>query len=78
MPDPAFLTVPELGRLLRLRRLSCLELVTSGLERLECIGPRYAAVAELVREPAMVEARERDAELRRGKDRGTLSRAIEA
>jgi aspartyl-tRNA(Asn)/glutamyl-tRNA(Gln) amidotransferase subunit A len=72
MPDPAFLTVPELGRLLRLRRLSCVELATASLDRLEQIGPRYSAVAELLRDSALAEARERDLELQRGKDRGPL------
>ena len=72
MPDPAFLPVPELGRLLRLRRLSCAELASDCLDRLERIGPRYAAVAELLRESALAEARERDIELFRGKDRGPL------
>jgi len=72
MPNPAFLTVPELGRLLRLRRLSSVELVTDCLDRLERLGPRYDAVAEVLREPAIAEARERDAELLRGKDRGPL------
>jgi aspartyl-tRNA(Asn)/glutamyl-tRNA(Gln) amidotransferase subunit A len=72
MPDPAFLTVPELGRLLRLRRLSCVELTTACLDRLERFGPRYSAVAELLRTSALAEARERDVELARGKDRGPL------
>jgi Asp-tRNA(Asn)/Glu-tRNA(Gln) amidotransferase A subunit family amidase len=72
MPNPAFLTVPELGRLLRLRRLSSAELVADCLDRLERLGPRFDAVAEVLREPAIVEARERDAELARGKDRGPL------
>ncbi|HET7471328.1 MAG TPA: amidase family protein, partial [Gemmatimonadales bacterium] len=72
MPDSAFLTVPELGRLLRLRRVSCVELATACLDRLEQIGPRYGALAELLRDPALTEARERDVELLRGKDRGPL------
>lgn len=72
MSDPAFLTVPALGRLLRLRRLSCVELATACLDRLERIGPRYSAVAELLRESALADARERDVELLRGKDRGPL------
>jgi aspartyl-tRNA(Asn)/glutamyl-tRNA(Gln) amidotransferase subunit A len=72
MSDPAFLTVPALGRLLRLRRLSCVELATGCLDRLERIGPRYSAVAELLRESALADARERDVELLRGKDRGPL------
>jgi aspartyl-tRNA(Asn)/glutamyl-tRNA(Gln) amidotransferase subunit A len=72
MPDPAFLTVPDLGRLLRLRRLSCVDLATACIERLDRIGPRYAAVVVVLRESALAEASERDTELRRGKDRGPL------
>jgi aspartyl-tRNA(Asn)/glutamyl-tRNA(Gln) amidotransferase subunit A len=72
MPNPAFLTVPELGRLLRLRRLTSVELVADCLDRLERLGPRYDAVADMLREPAIAEARERDEELLRGKDRGPL------
>jgi aspartyl-tRNA(Asn)/glutamyl-tRNA(Gln) amidotransferase subunit A len=72
MPDHAFLAVPELGRLLRLRRLSAVDLAGASLDRLERLGPRYEAVAELLRETALAEARERDAELLRGKDRGPL------
>jgi aspartyl-tRNA(Asn)/glutamyl-tRNA(Gln) amidotransferase subunit A len=70
--DVAFLTVPELGRLLRLRRVSAVELAGVFLDRLEQLGPRYNAVVRVLREPALAEARERDAELARGKDRGPL------
>jgi aspartyl-tRNA(Asn)/glutamyl-tRNA(Gln) amidotransferase subunit A len=72
MPNPAFLTVPELGRLLRHRRLSCVEVAGACLDRLEQLGPRYSAVAELLRDSALAEAAERDVELLRGKDRGPL------
>jgi len=72
MPNPAFLTVPELGRLLRLRRLSCVELAGACLDRLEQLGPRYAAVAEVLQDSALADAGERDVELLRGKDRGPL------
>jgi aspartyl-tRNA(Asn)/glutamyl-tRNA(Gln) amidotransferase subunit A len=72
MPDPAFLTVRELGRLLRLGRLSSVELVERSLDRLERLGPTYHAVVEVLRDPALADARERDAELARGKDRGAL------
>ena len=72
MPATAFLAVPELGRLLRLRRASAVELTTDSLDRLERLGPSYDAVVRILREPALAEARERDAELRRGKDRGPL------
>jgi aspartyl-tRNA(Asn)/glutamyl-tRNA(Gln) amidotransferase subunit A len=70
--DVAFLTITELGRLLRLRRASAVELATEYLERLEGLGPAYRAVLRVLREPALAEARERDGELARGKDRGPL------
>lgn len=72
MPNPAFLTVRELGRLLRLRRLSCVELARACLDRLEQLGPRYSAVADVLGDSALAEAGERDVELVRGKDRGPL------
>lgn len=72
MADLAFRTVPELGRLLRSGRASAVELTTCCLDRLDELGPRYNAVVSVLRETALAEARERDAELRRGKDRGPL------
>ncbi|HEX3276197.1 MAG TPA: amidase [Gemmatimonadales bacterium] len=72
MPDPAFLTVPQLGRLLRLRRLSAAELVAGCLDRLERLGPAYEAVVAMLQSAALAEARDRDEELARGKDRGPL------
>ena len=72
MADVAFLTLPELGRLLRLRRVKAVDLAGVFLDRLERLGPRYQAVVRVLREPALAEARERDAELKRGKDRGPL------
>jgi aspartyl-tRNA(Asn)/glutamyl-tRNA(Gln) amidotransferase subunit A len=67
-----FLTIPALGRLLRSRRVSAAELAERSLDRLERLGPTYNAVVSVLREPALAEARERDAELARGKDRGPL------
>ena len=65
-----FLTIPALGRLLRSRRISSVELAERSLDRLERLGPAYNAVVRVLRESALAEARERDAELGRGKDRG--------
>jgi aspartyl-tRNA(Asn)/glutamyl-tRNA(Gln) amidotransferase subunit A len=70
--EPAFLTVPELGRLLRSRRLSAVELAAHFLDRLERLGPTYNAVVTVLRESALAEARARDRELAAGKDRGPL------
>ncbi len=72
MSDPAFLAVPELGALLRSRKLSAVDLAGHFLDRLERLGPAYNAVVTVLRERALAEARERDQELRAGKDRGPL------
>ncbi len=72
MSDLAFLSVPELGRLLRSRKLSAAELATHFLDRLERLGPSYNAVVTVLRDSAIAEARVRDQELGSGKDRGPL------
>ena len=72
MSDLSFQTIPELGRLLRGRKLSSVELTGHFLERLERLGPTYNAVVTVLREPALAEAKERDRELRSGRDRGPL------
>ena len=72
MTDPAWLTLPELGRLLRTRRVSAVELARHFLDRLERLGPTYNAVVTVLREQALSDAKERDVELGRGKDRGPL------
>jgi aspartyl-tRNA(Asn)/glutamyl-tRNA(Gln) amidotransferase subunit A len=67
-----WLTLPELGRLLRARKVSAVELAAHFLDRLERLGPVYNAVVTVLREPALAEARQRDADLAAGKDRGPL------
>ncbi|HXE58766.1 MAG TPA: amidase [Gemmatimonadales bacterium] len=72
MSDLAFLTIRELGTLLRARRVSCVELAGYFLDRLERLGPRYNAVVTVTRERALAEAARLDRELRAGKPRGPL------
>jgi aspartyl-tRNA(Asn)/glutamyl-tRNA(Gln) amidotransferase subunit A len=72
MNDLSFLSIPELGNLLRSRRVSAAELAGHFLDRLERLGPTYNAVVTVLREPAMVEAQLRDRELGAGKIRGPL------
>jgi aspartyl-tRNA(Asn)/glutamyl-tRNA(Gln) amidotransferase subunit A len=72
MSDPSFHSVPELGYLLRSRRISAAELTLHFLDRLERLGPNYNAVVTVLREPALAEARLRDRELAAGKIRGPL------
>ena len=72
MSDPTWLTIPELGRLLRDGRVSAVELAEHFLARLERLGPTYNAVVTVLRPQALAEARQRDVELAKGKDRGPL------
>jgi aspartyl-tRNA(Asn)/glutamyl-tRNA(Gln) amidotransferase subunit A len=70
--DPTFLSIPELGALLRSRSVSSAELVRHFLDRLERLGPAYNAVVTVMRDSALAEARERDRELVEGRARGPL------
>jgi aspartyl-tRNA(Asn)/glutamyl-tRNA(Gln) amidotransferase subunit A len=70
--DLTWLTLPELGRLLRDREVSAVELAEHFLARLERSGPAYNAVVTVLRPQALAEAKQRDAELANGKDRGPL------
>jgi aspartyl-tRNA(Asn)/glutamyl-tRNA(Gln) amidotransferase subunit A len=70
--DLTWLTLPELGRLLRAREVSAVELAEHFLARLERLGPAYNAVVTVLRPQALAEAKQRDAELEKGKDRGPL------
>jgi aspartyl-tRNA(Asn)/glutamyl-tRNA(Gln) amidotransferase subunit A len=70
--DLAFVTVVELGRLLRQRKVSATQLATYFLDRLERYGPRFNAVVTVTRERALAEAAQADREIRQGKWRGPL------
>jgi aspartyl-tRNA(Asn)/glutamyl-tRNA(Gln) amidotransferase subunit A len=70
--DLTWLSLPELGRLLRARKVSSVELAQHFLDRLERLGPAYNAVVTVLRAPAIAEARLRDADLASGRDRGPL------
>jgi aspartyl-tRNA(Asn)/glutamyl-tRNA(Gln) amidotransferase subunit A len=75
MPIPdslAFATVTELGRRLRCREFSCLELAQFFLDRVERLGPRWNAIVTATRDRALAEAARADQELCAGRDRGPL------
>ena len=72
MADVAFLSIVELGRLLRQKKTSATELATYFLDRLERIGPRYNAVVAVTRARALAEAAQADREIKAGKWRGPL------
>lgn len=62
----------ELGKRLRAREFTSVELAEFFLQRLETIGPKLNAVVTVTREAALREAAAADAELRAGRDRGPL------
>ena len=73
MPDSfAFMTVRQLGDLVRDREVSPVELAEYFLDRLETLGPDYNAVVTVTRERAMRQARSAEQEIASGGYRGPL------
>jgi len=62
--DLFFKTATELGKMLRARKISSVELTQTFLDRLKNLGPRYNALAELTPDLAMKQARRADRLLR--------------
>jgi aspartyl-tRNA(Asn)/glutamyl-tRNA(Gln) amidotransferase subunit A len=67
-----FSSIPELAAQLKARRISPVELTEGYLARLERHGPRLGAVAAIMRDSALREARAAEAEIRKGRYRGIL------
>jgi aspartyl-tRNA(Asn)/glutamyl-tRNA(Gln) amidotransferase subunit A len=67
-----FLPVRELAGRIRARKVSPVELATRSLERLETLGSKYNAVATLMRESALAEARQAEKAIAAGRYRGPL------
>ena len=70
--DLAFATVPELGELIRTRRISSTELTKMYLARLKNYGQKLLCVVTLTEDLALKQAAAADAEIKRGKYRGPL------
>src|ERR671929_1121053 len=70
--DTLFANVSELAAQIRARKLSPVELTEAYLHRLETTGRRLNAVAHVMRETALREARAAEDEIRRGRYRGPL------
>jgi Asp-tRNA(Asn)/Glu-tRNA(Gln) amidotransferase A subunit family amidase len=68
----AFADIATLGKLIRQRQVSCLELTELALARLEEFGPRLECVITLTDEKARARARELDRMLDRGEYLGPL------
>jgi aspartyl-tRNA(Asn)/glutamyl-tRNA(Gln) amidotransferase subunit A len=65
-------TIPELGRALRRREVSAVELAKQCLSRLDSLGRRHNAVVRLLESQALEAARAADERLRRGRPKGPL------
>jgi aspartyl-tRNA(Asn)/glutamyl-tRNA(Gln) amidotransferase subunit A len=70
--DTFFSSIAELSALIQARKLSPVELTEGYLARLEKFGARLGAVATLMRESALGEARQAEKEIRAGRSRGLL------
>ncbi len=67
-----FTSATELGRLLRAKRISSVELTRLFLDRLSSHGPRFNALAELTPELALRQARQADLLIKRGRNASPL------
>ncbi|HEX8500719.1 MAG TPA: amidase [Pyrinomonadaceae bacterium] len=70
--ETLYAPVSELAAQIRARKLSPVELTEAYLQRLETVGKRLNAVAYVMRETALGEARAAEDEIRRGRYRGPL------
>src|SRR5262245_1406782 len=67
-----FSPVRELGNLIRAQKISSQALTEAYLDRLEKIGPKLNAFVTLTRDLALKEAKQADAEIKAGQNRGPL------
>src|SRR5215203_5259807 len=70
--ETLYAPVSELAAQIRARKLSPVELTEAYLHRLETVGKRLNAVAYVMRETALNEARQAEDEIKRGRYRGPL------
>ncbi|HEX8267963.1 MAG TPA: amidase [Pyrinomonadaceae bacterium] len=70
--DVLFSSISELSRLIKNRKISPVELTESYLARLEKYGATLGAVTQVMRESALTEARQAEAEIQKGRYRGAL------
>jgi aspartyl-tRNA(Asn)/glutamyl-tRNA(Gln) amidotransferase subunit A len=70
--DVLYMTVPELGRLLRTRQMSCKELTIAYFDRIKQLDPMLNSFVTLMEESATAQAERVDREIQRGTDLGPL------
>ena len=72
LEELAFLSVAELGAMIRTRRITSEELTRMYLERLKKYGPRLECVITVTESLAIAQARRADQDIARGYYRGPL------
>ncbi len=70
--DVFFAPITDLNARLRKKEFTCQELTRAYLDRIERLGPRYNALALLLKEDAIDKAKDVDKELKRERYRGML------
>src|SRR5262245_29216904 len=70
--DTLYCTARELGALLKARKVTSEALTRAYLDRLEKVGPKLNAVVTVMRDSALKEAKQADAEIKAGKSKGPL------
>lgn len=71
--DVTALTARDLSRAIHARELSCVEVMTAYLDRIEAVNPKVNAIVSLrPRDVLLSEAAQADADLAAGRDRGWL------
>src|SRR5579871_2892925 len=70
--DIFFASISEISAKLRAKEFSCVELTRAFCDRLERLGPRYNALALLLRPQALRQAKTVDDDLKIGRTRGPL------
>jgi aspartyl-tRNA(Asn)/glutamyl-tRNA(Gln) amidotransferase subunit A len=71
-PEVFWLSIGEIRAKLAAKEFSCKELTAAWLERLEKLGPKYNALAFLLRKPALSRAKDIDRDIKIGRTRGPL------
>jgi len=72
MPTDPFASIRDMGKALRARQVSSVELTDMYLGRLKTLGKAHNAIAELTEDLAHKQAKQADEDLRSGKDHGPL------
>lgn len=67
-----FASIRQLNGMLRERKLSSVELTKAFCDRLERLGPKYNALALMLRKPALETAKDADGDMKRERFRGPL------